>query len=991
MDDEASTDVVYERIGKKRKLKWKSIWKHVPLYSRFCNTFVANSMISSVLQICVVDLFLLVMLLFVKKRITLDTYDAGFADSDAVLYCSFITILLGLPSTGLAPFQLYRRSKGGKDLCQVHRTAYLALCEFIVILEIPYLFVFLYNYIAQLYHIDIIYRNIILGGHPSIYIVLMVIERLLAYYAYVLCWYQLILFNRMRDHALFQRGIYPSCRTYAKAKPDRAFSKKGKAIETLKFEIYQAANTGNTETAQLAIDRAIKLDGADFARRWYTCQQRFFGFLTRSARNPLHVACALGNASIVQLLLDHGWDINMMDKVIWSGLELPDVYNRMFGLLYFLRNIHYSHQASSKLGQSGWFVSTLLSPLHVACAMEEPDLVRLLLRHGAEVNICAISNRRKEATPPIYWTRYPECASLLIRADANHLYVPGRGFYLTPLQAAVLDDRLDVANRIQQWGGDIALTPLHRACASGDLKKVTSLLHLGTDPNVLGEHSRGIFRRTPMHWAAMRGKLSAVKLLYEHGALLDERDSTGRTPLTWACYHNRTVVVNYLIKCGANACSIDNQSRNIAIFIAQVEGIDTTIFKALKLAGLDINAPKCNGDTPLHVAIKHGHRSTAVSLLRAGADMMTVNNDGLRAIDCTSASDLQYAIKKEAGNRDIMISYSHSRTEFAVKIREALEQNNITTWFDHIHPSGIGGGAEWREEIARGIMNASVVLCILSEEYPKSHWCMKELALAKQYGKTVVAISCEDCELTDELQVYLYARQIINFDEAITGRIQIDKRAVEFQYDSDLFDVKLRLLLDGLRDQIELQRVNSEQVMQSNTPDGVLTRSFNLAQSFGSNEFVFISHGDCHLSFSQELKTSLQMQGVSCFLDTQIGYVSPDERTRAAKDAILHCSAFLVILSSVSSSNSILSDQLAFAEDRGKKIVPILLSAPTLPLGKQYTLSVNRVFHFAQGFGYEDSFETLYEELSSLNVRDQSNTSSVVNDWKVERILKKDS
>lgn len=69
--------------------------------------------------------------------------------------------------------------------------------------------------------------------------------------------------------------------------------------------------------------------------------------------------------------------------------------------------------------------------------------------------------------------------------------------------------------------------------------------------------------------------------------------------------------------------------------------------------------------------------------------------------------------------------------------------------------NGIAGGAVWREEIAKGLMNASLMICILSEDYQKSEWCLKELALAKQLQKPVIAISCEDFALNDELQVGL--------------------------------------------------------------------------------------------------------------------------------------------------------------------------------------------------------------------------------------------
>ncbi|GLD94382.1 hypothetical protein PINS_up002993 [Pythium insidiosum] len=50
------------------------------------------------------------------------------------------------------------------------------------------------------------------------------------------------------------------------------------------------------------------------------------------------------------------------------------------------------------------------------------------------------------------------------------------------------------------------------------------------------------------------------------------------------------------------------------------------------------------------------------------------------------------------------------------------------------------------------------------------------------------------------------------------------------------------------------------------------------------------------------------------------------ERILAAKDAILQSSVFLVVLSEQSVKTELVSDQLAFAEDKGKLIVPVYYS-----------------------------------------------------------------
>ncbi|KAI9912674.1 hypothetical protein PsorP6_005355 [Peronosclerospora sorghi] len=57
---------------------------------------------------------------------------------------------------------------------------------------------------------------------------------------------------------------------------------------------------------------------------------------------------------------------------------------------------------------------------------------------------------------------------------------------------------------------------------------------------------------------------------------------------------------------------------------------------------------------------------------------------------------------------------------------------------------GIDGGAVWREKIARGITNCSLVLSIVCHGYSKSEWCLKELALAKLLRKPLVGLIVEE-------------------------------------------------------------------------------------------------------------------------------------------------------------------------------------------------------------------------------------------------------
>lgn len=66
-----------------------------------------------------------------------------------------------------------------------------------------------------------------------------------------------------------------------------------------------------------------------------------------------------------------------------------------------------------------------------------------------------------------------------------------------------------------------------------------------------------MFKRSPLHKAAEKGKLEACKLLVEKGASVDARDKDGLTPLHDACTLGKVEVVEYLISQGASVDAVD--------------------------------------------------------------------------------------------------------------------------------------------------------------------------------------------------------------------------------------------------------------------------------------------------------------------------------------------------------------------------------------------------------------------------------------------------
>ncbi|RLN94775.1 hypothetical protein BBJ28_00006609 [Nothophytophthora sp. Chile5] len=1280
-----------------RKLWWcyrrsrRAIWCLLPWLKRDSNTFLCARMLANSMLIVVVYLLRLLAnhlvipaLLKHGEPVRNDSdphcQQVSLAFLDMFAYSLAGNVLLCLPALNFKACRLYRRAPkdptgelldstsssiaasavvtpaptlagDDKDQLRFEKTYLFTMCELIVVLEIPYLLYALVRLFLPSSGSFSVGDTLNACAHelaPGYFIVLLGVQ-LVAVVAYALRWRQILLFHRLHQHFLFQRGYVPGhsrfdyversfatplyawlpapvwacwrrCKRLRSAargvrtggtqdtensggvKPKRPGNVK-KQVRRLKVALYGAAKRGDVEQVRSLLDEAVSVAGPDFATAWYEPRVwKLGGFLllARGQRNPLHVAVAFDQLEVVRELLANGqFDVQQLDKLELLRLDLAWLYRLMFRVLFFLVRRSSAGvsggtatsggggaggaapglaSASHPFGPVGLLQSTLLSPLHVAVTLGHAELTLLLLRYGAKPDTPALSTHARFATAPLFWAVDKECTRLLLDADANPLALPtpggASGLLLTAFEVARLAGNAAVARQMEKYGGDVALTPLHDACAGGRRHEVAFLLEHGADPDTLGEQVTGCFRRTPLHWAAMRGHARVLRVLLRYGASVDARDVFGRTALAWACVLNRANAVEMLLACGADVNTRDAQGDPLLCICAagacasmktgsktaagkrdklgddQVQddyaddggdddaeaggvlsgrrslarGLDPRIFQLLLDSGVDLHATRTsNGDSALHVALRRRNQAAALLFVRAGLSLTAVNLLGERALECARSPALRFAVKKEAGHRDVMISYSHAHAPLARKLRDALERARVTTWIDAMGPTGITGGSVWRQEIARGIQSSALVLAVLTKDYPQSQWCMKELAFAKMQNVPVVAIQCEDMEISEELQVYLWTRQVIDFRPAVkhhhdsnameetTPPLSDDEVAVDRpltssfshtqdsskeeeeedltavvtakrvtsdlelvpDYNDDAFRHCLRLLLDGIQDQIEEHRVRlarREQQQQHHlripgapaggvdgrpcgitpprresrrdeseasspeedgTPAGddhctprdceaseasddardsevhfqdqpplrrPLRRVEALASSLtsaGADSFVFIAHGDYHRSFCLRVQKALTKQGVRCVVDQaipavqythqfqdaedsgnalgqsggfgadlsganqQVTRLSVQTRQLAAKDAILACSAVLVVLSPLSASCDLLADQLAFAEDRGKMLVPILLSLHSVDLAKRYTFSRSLVHHFNASLGFEQSAQQL--------------------------------
>ena len=94
-------------------------------------------------------------------------------------------------------------------------------------------------------------------------------------------------------------------------------------------------------------------------------------------------------------------------------------------------------------------------------------------------------------------------------------------------------------------------------------------------------------------------------------------------------------------------------------------------------------------------------------------------------------------IKRMQLSNEVFISYSRADSDFARKLNDALQLQGKTTWFDQ---ESITSGADFQQEIYRGIESSDNFIFVISPEAIKSPYCSDEVEYAASLNKRFITI-----------------------------------------------------------------------------------------------------------------------------------------------------------------------------------------------------------------------------------------------------------
>jgi ankyrin repeat protein len=181
---------------------------------------------------------------------------------------------------------------------------------------------------------------------------------------------------------------------------------------------------------------------------------------------------------------------------------------------------------------------------------------------------------------------------------------------------------------------------VHDAARTGDVARLNELI--GATPELV--NAKGEDDDTPLHTAAMAGKMNAVLYLIGKGAAIDARNTINQSPLLYAAYGGSAAIVDTLIAHGAPFDYQDTRGFAPIHFAARQGG--TGVVALLVSKGATFDGRGYQGKTPLDFAAMNGHAEIVKLLAARGAALDTKDDAGLTPM--TSALQGGHAQAAEA-------------------------------------------------------------------------------------------------------------------------------------------------------------------------------------------------------------------------------------------------------------------------------------------------------------------------------------------------------
>ncbi len=257
------------------------------------------------------------------------------------------------------------------------------------------------------------------------------------------------------------------------------------------------------------------------------------------------------------------------------------------------------------------------TPLHVAAALGQKEVVSFLLQHQADVTatnqlgLTAIRMAKLRgqngAVNIMMQTELPKAdRKVMLAVEILEMVRSGQ---VAELKELVLKyPEFDLANAADVRDNSV----LHGASFAGNTELVAFLLENKANASLTNRDGA-----TPLHGASFMGRTEIAKLLLARHVPVDIKTGAGVTPLILACDRGNREIVDLLLE---NKADINASSRvGITPLVAATAGGHREIVKSLIAAKANVNARMKDGTTALMLAEKRSLTEIIEMLKTAGA------------------------------------------------------------------------------------------------------------------------------------------------------------------------------------------------------------------------------------------------------------------------------------------------------------------------------------------------------------------------------------
>jgi cytohesin len=397
----------------------------------------------------------------------------------------------------------------------------------------------------------------------------------------------------------------------------------------------EAAMQGNVDVLRLLLEHGANPDQAN-----------------PEGETALMIAARSGNIPAAGLLLAKGADVNATESwggqsaVMWAAAQSQPAMLKLLIANDADINAHgaarlwdrriLSEPRPKDMNKGGF------SPLLYAARQGCTECVEILAEAGADLN-ATDPDRISPLNLALINLHFDTAAALIdAGADVNQWDIFGRAplFNAVDLNTLPIGGRTDIPSEDKLTGYDIAKMLIERGANPNMQLKVrppyrNAVFDRGSD-NVLAEGA------TPLIRAARAADVESVKLLLEHGALVDLPNARGHTPLLivsgidWAAEPTRgrfkteedsIETLKILLEHGANINAItgDPAKRPITELTDNERGAG--LQPAIRGQG------QVDGQTALHAAAKKGWNQIVKFLIDNGAVQQVVDTSGRTPYD----------------------------------------------------------------------------------------------------------------------------------------------------------------------------------------------------------------------------------------------------------------------------------------------------------------------------------------------------------------------